>query len=153
MNPDVYGPPTSSLSHTESSSHGVQRGPEPARGFVRDRLEGRLPGYRDHRLRVERLDDRLARLGPYHHVAGEQQPYPAVGGQRPVRQRGVAGAENEVLLHLLTELVAQGLSGPSTTRVSTSVGGRTTLPQFPYLPGITRTISSPDTTTASRREP
>ncbi len=48
----------------------VQCRSEPGRCLVSDWLERRLPGDRDHRLRVERLDHGLAGLGPDHHVAG-----------------------------------------------------------------------------------
>ena len=55
----------------------------------------------------DKLGDGLPGLGPHHHVARQQQPDPAVGGQGPVRQRRVAGAKDQVRLHVLTELFPQ----------------------------------------------
>jgi len=82
-------------------------GPCGLRRIIRDLLDRRLPGKAEFGRGVGSLDDRLASLCD-DHIAGEQQPDPAVSGECLVRQGRVAGAEDEVFLPLLAELVAQG---------------------------------------------
>ena len=82
--------------------------PDPPRRLVGDRPEFGRFCHCDHHLRVERLHHGLLAVNADHDVARQQQPEPAVDIQRPVSQRRVAGAEDEVVLHLLAELLPQG---------------------------------------------
>jgi len=70
--------------------------------------EGGLPGDVRKGSQVERLHDRALVAGPDHYVARQQQPDRAIGTECLVREWWVAGAEDEVVLHVFAELVANG---------------------------------------------
>jgi hypothetical protein len=55
-------------------------------------------------VRVECLHHGAARGSADHDVAGQQQPDASVDAQSLVRERRVAGAKDDVVLHLLAQL-------------------------------------------------
>jgi hypothetical protein len=70
----------------------------------------RLARHLEQQPGVHRFDDHRAfvvRIGAHDHVAGQHQPDLAVDVHRPVRQRRVAGAEYEVVLHVRAEFLFQ----------------------------------------------
>ena len=85
----------------------VQRRLDPGRGILRDVGELRVARHVCDRSRIERLHDRTVAGLADHNVARQQQPDGAVSRQRPVRERRVASAQDDVLLHPFPELLPQ----------------------------------------------
>src|ERR1035437_11014635 len=77
-------------------------------GLQGDRFNGSRFDDAEDRSGVHRLDDRPSILLAQDDVAGKQGPYRRLGHQRPMSERRIAGAEDQIRQAFYTELGLHG---------------------------------------------